>query len=113
MASCEYAWTSFNENAKIFRKQSSGIPDRFHPTQKPIELYKWLLTRYATDGDIILDTHVGSASSLVACEQLGFKYVGFEINEEYFKKGMQRIEKFKQQISIEGYMLNERTGEGD
>lgn len=73
---------------------------RFHPTQKPVALYKWLLTNYAKPGDKILDTHVGSGSSLVACEDLGFKYVGFEIDKDYFEKSTNRIRQHTAQMTI-------------
>lgn len=100
MAMCEYAWTSFNNNAKLIELSAVGQQGRFHPTQKPIALYKWILTNYAHDGDKILDTHVGSASSLIACEDMGFDYVGFEIDEEYYRQGVERIKQHKAQISI-------------
>lgn len=104
MAMCEYAWTSFNDNAKVFECSSQGDKNRFHPTTKPIQLYKWLLTNYAQEGDRILDTHVGSASSLIACEELGFQYVGFEIDRDYYDKGMERINNATAQISIQQLM---------
>ena len=100
MAMAEYAWTSFNQNAKVFECVPQG-KGRFHPTQKPIALYKWLLSNYAEKGDLILDTHVGSASSLIACEDLGFDYVGFEIDEEYYSKAKERLDDFNAQIRIE------------
>ena len=100
MAMCEYAWTSFNLNAKVFEMSAVGQQGRFHPTQKPVALYKWILSNYAKDGDKILDTHVGSASSLIACEDMGFKYVGFEIDEEYYRLGTERLNTHKAQISI-------------
>ena len=84
MAMCEYAWTSFNENAKMFEFSAAGQPGRFHPTQKPVQLYTWILENWSKPGDKILDTHCGSASSLVACHETGRKYVGFEIDEEYY-----------------------------
>lgn len=65
MSPVEYAWTSFNDNAGMFEAHSSGgsgREDRFHPTQKPVALYEWILRKYAKQGDKILDTHVGSAS---------------------------------------------------
>ena len=95
----EYAWTSFDCPARLFgyRPQDSA---RFHPTQKPIALYKWILQNYAKPGDIILDTHVGSASSLIACEELGFDYVGFEIDKEYYQKARARINEFNQQVRM-------------
>lgn len=99
MAMAEYAWTSFSTNAKVFEKAPQD-KSRFHPTQKPVALYKWILANYANDGDLILDTHVGSASSLIACEEMGFKYVGFEIDENYYKQGKERLEQCKAQVSI-------------
>lgn len=75
--------------------------ERFHPTQKPVALYKWILHNYASQGDKILDTHVGSASSLIACEDMGFKYVGFEIDTEYYEKASKRIEDFRQQTRMD------------
>ena len=96
----EYAYISdgLGTTSKIFRLRASGAEHRIHPTQKPVALYKWILTMYANKGDKILDTHVGSASSLIACYDLGFDYVGFEIDEEYYKLACQRIEEEKAQM---------------
>lgn len=84
----------------MFDYSAIGQEGRFHPTQKPIALYKWILQNYAKPGDIILDTHVGSASSLIACEELGFDYVGFEIDKEYYQKARARIDEFNQQMRM-------------
>ena len=65
---------------------------RIHPTQKPVALYEWLLENFSKNGDKILDTHVGSASSLIACHRTGHKFVGFEIDEEYYTKAKQRLD---------------------
>ena len=74
---------------------------RIHPTQKPIILYEWILSRYAKREDKILDTHVGSASSLIACEKNGFhQYVGFEIDFHYYKLAHERLEKEQNQMTI-------------
>ena len=73
---------------------------KIHPTQKPVKLYEWLLTKYAKPGDIILDTHVGSASSLIACHNTQHKYVGFEIDETYYKQAAERIERETAQMNI-------------
>lgn len=100
MSMVEYAWTSFQDNAKCFDYSSMGQTGRFHPTQKPVALYKWILDNYAKPGDKILDTHVGSASSLIACEDFGFQYVGFEIDKEYYDKGVKRLEQNRAQITI-------------
>lgn len=74
--------------------------DRIHPTQKPVALYKWILDNYAKPGDKILDTHVGSASSLIACEDFGFQYVGFEIDADYYRLGQERLERNRAQMTI-------------
>ena len=100
MAMAEYAWTSFNENAKVFEFSAVGQPDRFHPTQKPVQLYKWLLNNYSKEGDIILDTHVGSASSLIACRETGHKYVGFEIDPDYYALAKERLDAAEAQTNI-------------
>ena len=105
MAMAEYAWTSFNSNAKVFEhvpQDNTGA--RFHPTQKPVELYKWILKNYAKEGDLILDTHVGSASSLVACREMGFKYIGFEIDEDYYRMAKERLDAAEAQVNIFDFM---------
>ena len=102
MAMAEYAWTSFTGNAKIFEAapQGSAKEERFHPTQKPIALYSWILSKYAKPGMKILDTHVGSASSLIACHRAGLDYWGFEIDPGYYEKAKERLEKEKAQINL-------------
>ena len=110
MAMAEYAWTSFNANAKVFEhvpQDSTGM--RFHPTQKPVALYKWILQNYAKPGDKILDTHVGSASSLVACRETGHKYVGFEIDKEYYNMASERLKAVEQQVNIFDFMGDNKT----
>lgn len=113
-ADCEYAWASKGMGvARVFRYLWNGMlqgdmknkEERFHPTQKPVALYKWILSNYANAGDLILDTHVGSASSLVACEDMGFDYVGFEIDEEYYKKACERLDDFNAQMHMNFYRL--------
>ena len=64
---------------------------RIHPTQKPVKLYEWLLNNYAKPNDLILDTHCGSASSLIACENLGFKYVASELDTDYYSESLKRL----------------------
>ena len=99
-ASCEMAWTSFDSVAKTFYQSPMQDKFRFHPTQKPVALYEWLLNNYAKKGDKILDTHVGSASSLIACYNLGFDYVGFELDKDYYRLASKRLEDVKAQVSI-------------
>lgn len=97
MAMAEYAWTSFNENAKVFEHVPQGKPgDRFHPTQKPVALYKWILSRYAKPGDKIFDPYLGSGSSRIAAWDIGFDFVGCEIDKVYFDLMEKR---FKEHIS--------------
>ena len=102
MAMCEYAWTSFNDNAKLFAcaPQGTAKEKRFHPTQKPIALYTWILNLYAKPGYKILDTHVGSASSLIACYRAGFEYWGFETHKGYYQKATERLETEKAQMRM-------------
>ena len=100
-AQCEMAWTSCRVPAKIFTYNSQKeSKQRIHPTQKPVALYKWLLTKYAKEGDKILDTHVGSASSLIACHDLHFDFVGFEIDETYYKAAIERMEQHFAQYTL-------------
>jgi site-specific DNA-methyltransferase (adenine-specific) len=107
MAMAEYAWTSFNDNAKVF-EHAPQDKSRIHPTQKPIALYEWLLNKYANDGDIILDTHVGSASSLIACHRTRHKFVGFEIDETYYKKAKERLDAVTAQMTIYDFLTEGR-----
>ena len=102
MAMCEYAWTSFNDNAKLFAcaPQGTAKEKRFHPTQKPIALYTWILNLYAKEGYKILDTHVGSASSLIACYRAGLEYWGFETHKGYWQKATERLETEKAQMRM-------------
>lgn len=105
----EMAWTSkgLPKNLKIWKHQWCGAfkdsergAEKIHPTQKPVALYEWLLQHYAKPGDKILDTHVGSASSLIACHNLGFQYVGFEIDKDYYDQSLERLNRYKSQISL-------------
>ena len=73
---------------------------RIHPTQKPVALYEWLLSRYAKDGDIILDTHVGSASSLIVCHNTNHKFVGFELDEHYYNLAKKRLDAEMAQMKL-------------
>ena len=100
MAMCEYAWCSFNDNAKIIELSSQGITNRFHPTQKPVALYEWIYSSYAKEGDKILDTHMGSGSSRIAAYNMGFDYVGCEINKDYFEKEEERFKEHSAQLNL-------------
>jgi site-specific DNA-methyltransferase (adenine-specific) len=86
----ELAWTSFNMPASIF-KFDNRTGGKIHPTQKPAALYKWLLDKYAKEGDKILDTHLGSGSIAIACHDYGFELKACELDKEYYDKAIQRI----------------------
>lgn len=93
LADGEMAWTSFNKAMRIWEyARAKTISDnKIHPTQKPVALYKWLLKKYAKQGDKILDTHLGSMSIAIACYDLGFDLVGCELDSEYYQKGLERV----------------------
>ena len=102
MAPCEYAWTSFLENAKMFEFSSAGsVKDkRFHPTQKPVELYEWVYRQFSKPDQKILDTHLGSGSSRIAAYKMGLDFVGCEIDPDYFKAQEERFENYTNQTSL-------------
>jgi site-specific DNA-methyltransferase (adenine-specific) len=107
-ADCELAWTSFNTSVRKFEFRWAGMLQgdmknkeiRIHPTQKPVALYKWLLDKYAQQGDKILDTHLGSGSIAIACHDYGFDLTACELDKEYFDKAMQRITNHTNQLNL-------------
>ena len=111
-ADCELAWTSFDSAVRKFKYRWKGMLQenmknkeiRIHPTQKPVALYEWLLNRYAKPNDIILDTHVGSASSLIACHNTNHKFVGFELDEYYYKVSKQRLDTEMAQMRLSDFI---------
>jgi len=92
---CEYAWTSFSSNAKLFECHPQGDKKdrRFHPTQKPVALYAYLFRQFAKPGDKILDTHLGSGSSRIAAYKMGFDFYATEIDKEYYTLQEERFRK--------------------
>jgi len=101
----ELAWTSFDKTlvkAKIDYTGFQGMDNggKIHPTQKPIKLYKWILDKYAKQGDKILDTHLGSGSIAIACHDYGFDLTACELDKEYFDKAMKRINNHKSQTKL-------------
>lgn len=108
---CEEAYCSLHNSSRLFRYMWNGMMQgksikeghimqgnksknekRIHPTQKPVALYEWILSRYAKPGNKILDTHVGSASSLIACYNMELDFIGFEINPIYYKLATERLD---------------------
>ena len=98
-ADCEMAWNSFNKPAKVVRYLWSGMlqpnmkdkQKRIHPTEKPYQLYKWILDKYAKPNDKILDTHLGSGSIAIACHDYKYELTACELDKEYYDKAIQRI----------------------
>ena len=122
-ADCELAWTSFDTAVRkisfmwngmlqgksiseghLMQGDKSKNEKRIHPNQKPVALYEWILSRYTKPNDIILDTHVGSASSLIACYNTNHKFVGFELDEYYYKLSKQRLDTEMAQMRLSDYI---------
>ncbi len=95
----ELAWTSFNYPAQIF-KFDNRTGDKIHPTQKPVQLYKWILQKYAKEGDKILDTHFGSLSIGVACHDLHFDLTACELDKEYYESAKKRLIWHQKQLNL-------------
>jgi len=97
---CELAFTSFDVVLRKFFYTWNGMIQgdmknkelRIHPTQKPVKLYEWILTNYAKPGQTIFDSHMGSGSSAIAAINLGFEYVGCELDADYYEAACKRIE---------------------
>ncbi len=93
-AMVEQAWTNIKKPAKIYVYLHSQNPEiRFHPTQKPVALYKWLLHNYAKPNDKILDTHSGSGTTAMTCIDMGFDYLCIEKDKDYYEASLKRIDK--------------------
>jgi len=103
----EMAWTSFDSPARLAKihwcgsaaKHETG-QNKIHPTQKPIKLYKWLLDKYAKQGDKILDTHLGSGSIAIACHDYGFDLTACELDKDYFDAAMKRLRQHQSQTKL-------------
>lgn len=104
MNDAELAWNSGKGNNKIFKHAYIGRynpePKRIHPTQKPTALYDWLLHHYAKPNDLILDTHMGSGSSRIACQKGGLNFTGFEIDKDYYEAQEKRFKDFVSQLRM-------------
>lgn len=113
----ELAYTSFQTAVRIYHFTWAGMRQgnmrnkefRIHPTQKPVALYDWIFQNYTERGQKIIDTHVGSASSLIAAHKAGLRFVGFELDPEYYSAAVRRYERETAQITLFDYM--EQKGE--
>ena len=97
----ELAFTSFKRALRSYKHHlSMDRSKRFHPTQKPIKLYEWLLMKYAKEGDKILDSHLGSGSIAIACHNLGFDLTAYEIDKDYFNAARKRLQEHQSQLRM-------------
>lgn len=116
-ADAELALTSFQTAVRIFRFRWAGMLQgnmkeqevRIHPTQKPVALYEWIFANYTERGQKIIDTHVGSASSLIAAHRGGLRFVGFELDPDYYKAAVKRYEQETAQMTLFDFL--EQKGE--
>ena len=107
-ADAELAWTSFDKAVRkftwmwkgMFQQNMANKEDRIHPTQKPVQLYKWILQNYAKEGDTILDTHFGSLSIGIACHDMGFELTAIELDEDYYEAGKNRLINHQRQLNL-------------
>ena len=100
-AQFELAWTSFESTCKKYDKFPNNGEKRIHPTQKPIKLYLWLLNNYAKQGYKIFDSHVGSGSSRIACDKLGYYFEGCELDIDYWNAQEKRYKDYKSQLTLQ------------
>ena len=104
-ADCEMAWTSHKKAARMFRYMWNGMlkqkpEQRFHPTQKPLDLMLWIVERYTAEGDTVLDPFMGSGTTGVACARLNRNFIGIEINPQYFEIAQRRIAEAQAQLTL-------------
>lgn len=102
MSDGELAFTSFDVALRrtIINRVELLKDGTIHPTQKPVKLYKWLLDKYAKQGDKILDTHGGSCSLAIACIDYGFEYLITEKDEDYYREAIKRVTNFNNQFNL-------------
>ncbi len=98
----ELAWVRKGKNLRIFKHYSAMVEKggKIHPTQKPVQLYKWLLQNYAKEGDTILDTHFGSLSIGIACHDMKFDLTAIELDKDYYKQAKQRLINHQRQLTL-------------
>lgn len=98
----ELAWVRKGKNLRIFKHYSAMVEEggKIHPTQKPVKLYRWVLDNYTSEGDLILDTHLGSGSIAIACHQMKRNLIAYEIDAEYYEKACKRFEEQTRQMAL-------------
>ena len=96
----ELAWCSIGKTRFYDRAYQKDIGNKIHPTQKPYQLYEWILMNYAKEGDKILDTHLGSGSIAIACHNLGYDLTACELDKEYYNAAIKRLEQHTSQLRI-------------
>lgn len=100
----EMAWSSLDKPSKIFRYSVRKNRNKIHPTQKPVELYEWLLKMYVNQGDKVLDTHLGSGTIAIACYNAGISLTACEISETYY---LSALEKIKEVVPMSSILTND------
>ena len=100
LAMCEYAWSSIQKPAKMWSLSVLKERGKIHPTQKPVELYEWMLINNAKEGNKILDTHLGSGSIAIACHNLGYDLEGYELDKDYYEAASKRLKDHQSQIRM-------------
>ncbi len=100
LAMIEYAWSSIQKPAKMWSLSVQKEQNKIHPTQKPIQLYEWLILNNAKEGDKILDTHLGSGSIAIACHNLGFDLTACELDTEYYNNALKRLQQHQAQLQM-------------
>ena len=100
LAMIEYAWSSIQKPAKMWSLSVQKEQNKIHPTQKPIQLYEWLVLNNAKQGDKILDTHLGSGSIAIACHNLGFDLTACELDTEYYNNALKRLQQHQAQLQM-------------
>jgi site-specific DNA-methyltransferase (adenine-specific) len=98
----ELAWVRKGKNLRIFKHYSAMVEKggKIHPTQKPVQLYKWILQNYAKEGDTILDTHFGSLSIGIACHDMKFDLTAIELDADYYEQAKQRLINHQRQLTL-------------
>lgn len=106
LSMCELAWTSFDKKCNKFEYLWAGFKkekpeDRFHPTQKPVDLYDWIYINYLPNGGKVIDTHLGSGSNRIAADKAGnIDFYGFELDKDYYEAQEKRWADYKAQLKL-------------